>query len=224
MKLSPTVFFGTLWVAFAAYGFFLAPPDHPETLTLIQQLSMGDVGDLNPVVVALFNLMGIWPLVYGAVLFADGQGQKLPAWPFSLGIFALGAFVLLPYLAFRDPQPRSLGVKTRWLRLWDSRLLGVVLLLGTCLLVAYGVGNGFTPETWGDFVAQWRSSRFIHVMSLDFCLLTLLFPTLVPSDLQRRGVKRQAPWWGLSLLPLVGACLYLILRPGLPSAPAQESA
>jgi len=208
--------FGGLWLGFLLYGVFLAPPDAPTTLTLIQNLSAGNWEGINPLIVALFNLMGIWPLVYGAVLFADGRGQRVPAWPFAVGTFALGAFLLLPYLALRQPNPIWKGPKTIALRLWDSRLLALSLLLGTIVLLGYGLGSGLSE--WGDFVHQWQTSKFIHVMSLDFCMLTLLFPTLIQDDLLRRGVQRREPWWGLCLLPLVGACLYLLFRPSLPES------
>ena len=204
--------FGSLWLGFISYAFFIAPPDRPETFDLIQRLSAGDWDSVIPLIVALFNLMGVWPLVYCGVLFADGRGQKISAWPFAVGTFGLGAFFLLPYLTFRQPNPGFRSGKSLILRFWDSRFLGVVLLLGTIVLLGYGLSQG----QWNDFVLQWQTSRFIHVMSLDFGMLTLLFPTLVADDLARRGIYQKYPWWGLSLLPLVGACLYLIFRPKLP--------
>ena len=204
--------FGSVWLGFIAYAFLLAPPDRPDTFDLIQRLSSGNLDGINPLIVALFNLMGIWPLVYCGVLFTDGRGQKLPAWPFAVGTFALGAFVLLPYLTFRQPNPSIQTDLNRIVRFWDSRGLGIALLLGTIVLMGYGLGSG---GEWGDFVTQWQTSRFIHVMSLDFCMLTLLFPTLIQDDLARRGITQSYPFWGLSLLPLVGACFYLIFRPKL---------
>ena len=204
--------FGSVWLGFIAYAFLLAPPDRPDTFDLIQRLSSGNLDGINPLIVALFNLMGIWPLVYCGVLFTDGRGQKLPAWPFAVGTFALGAFMLLPYLTFRQPNPSIQTDPNRILRFWDSRGVGIALLLGTIVLMGYGLGSG---GEWGDFVTQWQTSRFIHVMSLDFCMLTLLFPTLIQDDLARRGITQSYPFWGLSLLPLVGACFYLIFRPKL---------
>jgi len=216
MFQSRKVLFGGLWLGFLLYAILLAPPDAPDTLTLIQRLSAGDWEGLNPLIIALFNLMGIWPLVYCAVLFVDGRGQRIPAWPFAVGTFAFGAFLLLPYLALRHLNPTFKGSKTIALRLWDSRWLALSFLLGTIVLMGYGLGLGISGGWWGDFVQQWQTSRFIHVMSLDFCLLTLLFPVLIEDDRLRRGVKRRDPLWGLCLLPLVGACLYLVFRPSLP--------
>jgi hypothetical protein len=202
---------GLLWLGLVIYAFWLAPPDRPETLDLIINLSTGKIAGINPVIVALFNLMGIWPLIYSAVAIADGRGQKLWAWPFVAGSFAVGAFALLPYLALRAPNPTFCGKKTWAVRLLDSRNLGVVLAIGVIVLLGLGVTQG----DWGDFVAQWQTSRFIHVMSLDFCLLSLLFPLLLRDDMARRGLQNERIFWAVALVPLVGPAIYLALRPGI---------
>lgn len=202
-----------LWLGFIAYATILAPPDKPDTLDLIRRLSVGAWGDINPAVIALFNAMGIWPMVYACLALIEGQGQRPPAWPFVVGSFALGAFALLPYLALRQPQAKFLGPKTALLRLVDARWLGVVLLVGAIAVLGLGLVQG----DWAAFQQQWQTSRFIHVMGLDFCVLWLLFPILLRDDLTRRGLA-QHPWIyaGVLALPLVGACLYLVLRPPLP--------
>ncbi|NCJ06178.1 DUF2834 domain-containing protein [Synechococcales cyanobacterium C] len=211
--------FATLWLGFVLYAFWLAPPAQPDTWVLIQQLSSGDWAGINPLVVALFNLMGIWPLIYGAVLFVDGTGQqRLPAWPFAIGSFAVGAFALLPYLALRDTHPTCTGAQSLFLKIWDSRALGIALLLGSSALIIYGLGGDGS-----DLIQQWQTSRFIHVMSLDFCLLSLLFPALLGDDMSRRDMPR-FPWFWVALIPLIGPLLYLSVRPRLPeSLPALEA-
>jgi hypothetical protein len=205
---------GLLWVGVVIYAVGFAPPDQPDTLTLITRLSTGQWTGLNPVMIALFNLMGLWPVVYAALALPDGRGQAIPAWPFVLGSFALGAFALLPYLALRAPNPRFSGPTDRLLQILDARWLGWLLAMGTTLLLAYGTAAG----NWPDFLYQWQTSRFIHVMSLDFCLLTLLVPTLLGDDMARRQIQQPARLWPLILLPLIGPALYLALRPPLPSS------
>lgn len=200
-----SLLFASLWLGFCLYAVFLAPPADPDTVTLIQHLSQGEWAELNPLIVALFNLMGIWPMVYTAVLFADGRGQRVPAWPFVLGSYGLGAFLLLPYFALRQPNPTFKGTKTIAIRVWDSPWLAVSLFLGTIVLLGYGLGNGLSQGYWGDFVSQWQTSRFIHVMSLDFCVLTCVFPALVQDDLAVGAWSAVIPgggyvfcrWWGL---------------------------
>ncbi len=207
------VFLIALWLGLIAYAAILAPPDQPDTLDLIRRLSVGDWGGINPAVITLFSAMGIWPMVYACVALIDGQGQRPPAWPFVVGCFALGAFALLPYLALRQPQAKFLGPKTALLRLVDARWLGAVLLVGAIAVLGLGLVQG----DWAAFGQQWQTSRFIHVTGIDFCALWLLFPILLRDDLARRGLP-QHPWIyaGVMALPLVGACLYLVLRPPLP--------
>jgi hypothetical protein len=216
-----------LWGGAIAYAFVLAPPDQPNTFTLIQKLSTGDWAGINPLIIALFNIMGIWPMIYSCLLLMDGRMQKIPAWPFVVGSFGVGAFALLPYLALRHSNSSFSGPKTALLKLLDSRWTGVVLTLGAIALVSYGAIAG----DWSDFVVQWQTSRFIHVMSLDFCLLCLLFPTVLGDDMARRGLQDSRIFWAASI-PLLGPAIYLALRPPLsssesnaaPASPSQTTA
>jgi len=205
--------FAIVWLAFVGYAFRFAPPDQPDTFELIQQLSTGQWGGINPAIVALFNLMGIWPLAYACLALIDGHGQKAPAWPFVIGSFGLGAFLLLPYLILRQPNPTFTPPKSRLLALVDSRWLGLSLLMGSSVLLGYGIYAG----DWADFFAQWQTSRFIHVMSLDFCLLWLLVPSLLGDDMARRGLKDARLFALVSAIPLVGLTAYLTFRPVLPA-------
>jgi hypothetical protein len=204
--------FGLLWLGFIAYAFFLAPPNRPDTFELIKNLSIGQWQGINPLIIALFYLMGVWPVIYSAMVFIDGRGQKIPAWPFATTSFAVGAFALLPYLALRKPNNNFQGKKNVLLKVLDSRVTGVVLTIVAAILVAYGVRSG----NWGDFVQQWQTSRFIHVTSLDFCLLSLLFPALLGDDMARRGWQNPQVFWLISLIPLFGPLIYLCVRPPLP--------
>lgn len=209
-------FFALLWLGFIWYATQAAPPDQPDTLALIQQLATGQWSGINPIVIALFNLMGIWPLVYVAIALTDGHGQPVPAWPFVLGSFGLGAFLLLPYLFLRRPNPAFVPPKSWLIRLVDSRWFGAGLGIAAVALLAYGLYAG----DWGDFIQQWQTSRFIHVMSLDFCLLWLLVPSLLGDDMARRGFKSRPVFIAVSAVPLLGAVAYLTVRPNLPDAPA----
>lgn len=206
--MSRKVFFGVLWIGFVTYAFTLAPPDRADTLNLIKDLSTGNWQGINPLIVALFNLMGIWPLIYGGLLFFDGQSQKIPVWPFAIASFAVGAFAILPYLALRQPNPNYSGSPNFALKLLDSRITGILLTLGALILLGYGLTGG----DWSDFLQQWQTSRFIHVMSLDFCLLCLLFPALLGDDMARRGMNNSSLFWAVALLPLLGPLFYLCVR------------
>lgn len=208
-----------VWIGFVSYAFLLAPPNRPDTLELIKNLSTGQVQGINPLIVGLFNIMGVLPLIYSCILFIDGKGQKVPAWFFATTSFGVGAFALLPYLFLRQPNPTFVGQKNWFLKLLDSRWTGAIVGLAAIGLLTYGITQG----DWSDFVQQWQTSRFIHVMSLDFCLLCLLFPTLLGDDMARRGLRNPRIFWAVSLVPLLGAIAYLALRPPVIEQSKSES-
>jgi len=209
--MSRKIGFWLLWTSVIVYAFLLAPPDQPDTFELIKNLITGKWDGINPLIIALFNIMGIWPMIYSGLMFIDGRQQKIPAWPFAASSFGVGAFALLPYLALREANQTFTGSKDIFLKILDSRWLGVTLTLGTLVLLSFG----FLKGDWGDFIQQWQTDRFIHVMSLDFCLLCLLFPSLLGDDMARRGLKNPLLFWAVALLPLIGPLLYLCLRPPL---------
>jgi hypothetical protein len=203
--------FGLIWLTFIGYAFLFAPPDRPNTLDLIINLSAGNWEGINPLIIALFNLMGILPAIYACFLFIDGRGQKIRAFPFAIASFAVGAFALVPYLALRQPNPTWQGEKSLLLKIVDSRITAVILTVATVILFCFGLING----NWADFVQQWQTSKFIHVMSLDFCLLVLLLPTLLKDDFNRRNIDSSWSFWTVTLVPLFGTLIYLCLRPPL---------
>jgi hypothetical protein len=205
--------FAGLWLLFLGYATFLAPGDGPETMDLIVRLSTGQVAGINPAIVALFNLMGVLPLAYSCMLYADGRGQKIWAWPFAAGAFAVGAFALIPYLGLRQDNAGWIGPKSRTIRFWDSRVTAIVILVAALGLVLYG----FLAGDWADFGRQWQNSKFIHVMSLDFCLLSLLGSELVPDDMARRGMIDGKLMSVVQWVPLFGLLVYLVVRPRLQS-------
>jgi hypothetical protein len=144
-------------------------------------------------------------------LLIDERGLSLKAIPFVLGSFALGAFAILPYLAIRKANPKFTGQKNRLLTIIDSRWTGIILTGVTLGILIAGIYRG----DWPDFVAQWSNSRFIQVMSLDFMMLSLLFPTLILDDMAHRFVKNPKLWEFIAFIPLLGALIYLSFRPPL---------
>jgi len=215
-----SLLFWLLWVGFTVYAFFLAPPNQPDTVSLIQDLSTGQWDGINPLVVALFNIMGIWPMIYAAVLLFDGRGQKIRAFPFAIASFAVGAFAILPYMALRQPNPSFPGEKSALLKLLDSRWTAGAIALGAIPLLIYGITQG----NWSDFIQQWQTSRFIHVMSLDFCALWFLFPALMQDDMQRRQVQQPGLFTAIALIPVLGALAYWVARPPLATSPDESPA
>ena len=72
---------------------------------------------------------------------------------------------------------------------------------------------GVTRGDWADFAVQWRSSQFVYVMSLYFCMLSCLFPTLIKDEMVRRGWDNDRVLLAVSVVPLFGPWVYLVVRP-----------
>jgi hypothetical protein len=208
-----TIGFLFIWLGFILYAIFFAPADNPETLDLIINLSSGKWEGINTYVISLFNIMGILPFVYASLLIIDGRGQKIKASLFVIGSFFLGAFALLPYFAFRKSNIEFTGEKNLLIKILDSRLFSVILAFGCLTLITIAIKKG----DWQDFILQWQTSKFIQIMSLDFCFLCLLFPAIIGDDLIRRGIENKNIFWLITFTPLIGTLLYLCFRPSLPN-------
>ncbi len=214
------IVFTLLWLGFSLYAFTLAPSQQPDTFDLIVRLASGQWNGINPAIVALFNLMGIWPMIYACLALIDGANQKIAAWPFVVVSFGVGAFALLPYLALREPNPTFDVRKTLLLKLVDSVWTGRAIALASLVLLIYGITNG----NWNDFARQWQTSQFIHVMSLDFCMLCAVVSPLLKDDMAKRGLDSPALFWTATLIPLLGIAFYLSIRPPLKATESQSAA
>lgn len=201
----------SLWAGFLLYILLFAPPVQASTLTLLKNLFTGHWLEINPVIFSLFSLVGIWLLIYSCLMLVDGRMQKIPAWPFLVASIVSGVIGLIPYLALRESNQEFSGKKDIFLKVFDSRWTGFILTLSTIILLTYGLEMG----DWQDFIVQYQTSRFINGMSLAFGLFCLLFPTLLPDDITRRGVENKLILQLVSFTPLLGALFYLCWRPPL---------
>ncbi|KAM3114533.1 hypothetical protein [Phormidesmis sp. 146-33] len=212
MARSLTLWF--VWLGFIIYLLFFAPPLQSDTLQPLRSLLSGQFPSINPVIVSLFSLVGIWLLIYSCLIFADGRMQSLPAWAFMLATIATGVFALIPYLALRQPNQSFSGKKDPWIAVLDSQTTGVVLTISTVILVLYAVLWG----DWTGFIQEFTTNRFVHGMSLAFCLFCGLFPypTLLENDMVRRGLTPKSQLFHIAAwVPLFGPLAYLCLRPSL---------
>ncbi len=203
------LFLGLLWLAFTIYAIASSLTKTQQgDFELILKLSTGEFAGINPIIIAIFYIMGIFPVVYAAFILFDSN-QKISPYPFSAVSFGLGAFALLPYLALRQTDITGNKSKNWLLKILDSRLTAIAASVAFIALMIWGLTQG----DWSDYVAQWQTSQFIHVMSIDFCLLSLLFPAILGDDMQRRGVKGWLK--AIAFIPLFGALIYWCLRPQL---------
>lgn len=203
----------SIWAGFIAYIVFLAPPLHlAETLTLLTKILTFQWAEINPIILSLFSLIGVWLMIYSCVLFFDGRMQKISFWPFAFASVGTGVIGLIPYLALREANQEFVGQKDTFLQVLDSRSTGLFLTIFTICVIGFGVLAG----NWGDYIQQFLGDRFIHGMSLAFCLFCLLFPTVLGDDMARRGyLSNSQLFWIVALVPLLGPLAYLCWRPQL---------
>jgi len=203
----------SVWVGFIAYILLLSPPLHlPETISLLVKILTFQWGEVNAVILSLFSLIGVWIAIYSCLLFFDGRMQKIPFWVFALASLGSGVIGLIPYLALREANQEFTGEKNSFLKLLDSHSTGIAISIFTTLVVAYGLIVG----DWTNYIQQFQRDRFIHGMSLAFCLFGLLFPTVLGDDMARRGwLSNSQLFWAIALIPLFGPLFYLCIRPSL---------
>ena len=131
-------------------------------------------------------------------------------------------FALFPYICLWQPRndktaPPAASELTEGfgrfgLQATESVWLPCLLLLSSGGLLASALSAGI-PE-WNAYFRYFDESRFIHVMSLDFCALSLFMPYFMWWDANKREWEQRAVGVPvLSLLPLIGPAVYLIVRP-----------
>jgi hypothetical protein len=192
------------------YAALFAPKGDPPG-NLFVELALGQGPARNPAVWGVFQLLGVVPLMYWALLFPDGRGQRMWAWPFALGMMAFGAFSLLPYLILRRPYtdagPGAGNLAVRW---FGGRAFAIFVALALMALL-------LILMVWGNltgYVFWFRHSNFVNVMTVDLLVLTLLFPILLRDDMARRGVADDSTLGLVALgIPLLGPAYYLVRRP-----------
>lgn len=172
------------WLALLWVGFGVGPPQAPGTPDLVSDLLTGRFAPHPPWLVAHFQLMGLWPLLFAFALRGEWRA-RVPAWPFLLGSVALGCYVLLPWFVLRGPGPVDRG---RW---WAHAALPAGLAAGALAWVAWAAATG----SGADWAHRVRADGFTWAMTWDFAAFWALS---VAEARGRRG------WWWAALVPVVG--------------------
>jgi hypothetical protein len=144
----------------------------------------------EPYAVALFNLMGVFPLFFLLEAIAFGHKGK------TIGLhalgFAFGAFALLPLTRDRHERIRITPV---------IRSIAAVGTLVAGGLVAYAFRFG----SWTAFWTLFMSDSLIHIMTIDFIALYWL---------SIRNTYRLFGFWPVACLPVIGPLALLTFSKG----------
>lgn len=189
-----------LWAVLMAEALLLSPSARPDQTAWLIRLMTGDWAGEEPLVVALFQLMGVWPVAMAALLAPRLRRRPIPLWPFALASMALGAFVLLPGVVLGG-TPLAPSERARWQTWLGSRVLVGLAAIPAVALVVWGLVAG-SPAA---FLEVWRTEQFVHVMALDFCVLWAASVVLAWAE------DPDGAW--VACVPLFGALLFRGMRP-----------
>ncbi len=210
--LSFNLLFLIIWVGFLLYSFLWAPESQPGDPGFADLMK---IEGTNPIAWSVFNIVGVWALLYSVVFLIENKERFIPSWPFVLGAFGLGMYILMPYFAFRGVRKKNPKEKKGWfIKIIDSRILGIILAILTLGITLYGIIAASINNGWTEYGTMFLNIRFIHVMTIDLTLLTLFYPIAIWADMKRRN------WQNMKLfiifsIPLLGGLIYLVLRPRL---------
>lgn len=153
-------------------------------------LSLGDWSAHDPLVVAHFMLMGVWPLLLISQTAPQWRTRPVPLLPFALLTFVLGAFVLLPGLMIVGDQRHPLGAVGRLAR---HRIVQGLLAAQALGLLGWGLVTGSVAVWWHTF----QTDPFLHIMTFDS--LAVWLTSMAIAYHADDGVP-----WTRTLLPAVG--------------------
>ncbi|NMO97595.1 hypothetical protein [Paenibacillus lemnae] len=194
-----------VWFSFIGYALWLAPGARSGDDPLFMDLVTLQSNEAS--LMAMFSLLGLFPVAFACLLLRSDNGN-VPAWPFSLAAFGLGAFALIPYYILKRDQDLTYRQSRapHWvLKLARSGVFLVLLMLGTLAVIGYGLFMG-DLQAYGE---AFSSSQFVHVMSIDFIILVLLSVYGIYRDPKRQPYSAMIACLGM--LPIVGLLIYLWL-------------
>jgi hypothetical protein len=198
------------FVALNGHSLLTMPDWQPDTWQRLAAMAMRDFSAVEPAAYTVFVLFGMWSLLLAALILIDGEGRRLPAWPFALSTMVLGPSMVFLYQAFRPAQAEATRIRTPLEKIARSPLLGIVIAA-----ISFGaLWEGRAGDLAGLW-AQFHTDYLTHAMLVDEALFLVLVPILVEQDRPRSG--RGRAWvWVCGALPIFGACAYLATRTDAP--------
>lgn len=189
------------WLLFLLYAMFLAPDGNQGYLNQLITMDEPDA-----FLLMVFSFLGIYPVAFAALVLGEDD-SRVPLWPFVTGAFMLGAFALMPYF-FLSKARKTRKVRTPgWMRKGlHSRFLLFLLMAGTISLFCYGMVQG----SFSSYIQAYQASQFVHIMTIDFFVLTALSVFVIYWRERRHGRSNGLHWLGC--VPIVGILAYLLKR------------
>lgn len=126
-----------------------------------------------------------------------------------------------PYLALRRFQPSpGASPSNRWVaRIVENKIPAALAFISSLYLVYLATGGGGGLEA---YLELFRTQTLPHVSSLDLLILSVFVADPMREDMLRREWYSGAKLAAFVGVPVVGPCLYLLLRPTLPVEEEEE--
>lgn len=181
-----------VFMLLTGYAIFFAPGAGGSEDAIFQALIRGEFDAVDPLVTAVFSSLGVYPFIFLMILTRIDT-YRIPAWPFALFSFGLGAFAVLPWLIIRGKQIRS---EPRGPKLWHTVLrskilIGVLTAVSLSLFVTAFFGS---LAQYGD---AFMASHLVSVMTVDLFVIFWMMYTLFKYEL---GFKQPL----IAVIPLIG--------------------
>lgn len=206
MKIKHPIYLVSLFLIFS-YIFFFAPGDMAGNTSLILKMYSEEFRSVNPLIFSVFNLLGVWPMFYAVLVLEESKVQEFPVWPFILLSFIAGGFVYLIYFSLRERSLEELPRTPLQEKVEKESNMYLLLAVGL-ILVLYGVILG----DYGGYLRSFQENNLVHVMTIDFVLLSILSPSLIRDDLLRKSSYNMRRLFFYSIGSIISALLYLVRR------------
>lgn len=192
--------FLTIWLLLIGYAIFLAPGG--ETDPILTSIFSGNLGAIDPLVLAVFSSLGLFPMMFLTILLLNDR-QKWPAWPFALLSFGIGAFALLPYFAFGKQRADRRLRTPKWLVRFLSSKFWLIVLMLFWIINTLSLFQGFSLAAYQE---AFFASGLVSVMTVDWFVLWGLSVYTVYYFYPKAKRKR------LAWIPILGPILVLYLN------------
>mmetsp|Transcript_19679 Transcript_19679/g.47259 ORF Transcript_19679/g.47259 Transcript_19679/m.47259 type:complete len:324 (-) Transcript_19679:595-1566(-) len=217
------------YVLFVAFGYYMVSTEGPgaQSQAILEKFIADPLHPgVNELFATVFNLIGLVGIPLACIIMPSARGQRFPAPPFLIASAAVGYGAIGPYVMTRKPvtsvDTDDLGWVTRnvlenKIFNWFMVVVATSSLFTTGLLGALAEDLGGTVRGYADAFA---SAAIVGVSSVDFAILCMTAASLIPEDLERRGYTDRGGANAIAastlLLPMIGATIYVALRPPLP--------
>ena len=104
------------------------------------------------------------------------------------------------------------------MRFAESKILAY-LLLGCAMALCI---HGFSQGSLEVYIETWKTVFFVNVMTIDFFLFSAAFAFVLADDMHRRDMTIGSLFWFCALVPVLGATIYLVVRPPLVPESARD--